>query len=253
MIENLKLKSLTKQSALVIFTAMIMPGLIASSPAQAQTQMQACCQAKAPGTISISATGTVHQAPDQAQVSAGVVTQASTAQEAMRANAALMNSTFEALQRAGIEPRHIQTSQMSLQPRYDRMDRQAPRINGYEARNQVTAKTHNLEQVGAMLDALVSAGVNTINGVEFMVQDPSKARAQARQIAIKAAKAKAEDMARAANVRLGPIISMSENSHNFEPRPMMMSARSMDEAPTPIAAGEQALSVSVNMTFEIIQ
>lgn len=205
------------------------------------------------GKISVSATGKSYQAPDVATVSAGVVTQAATAQDAMRANARKMNSIFDALKAAGIQQRHIQTSQLALNPQYDYKDRRTPRISGYEARNTVTAKSEDLDQVGPMLDALVSAGANNINGISFGIKDSEGAKSEARREAVKDARRKADEMATAAGVRLGRILHMSESSHNMpQPRPMMraMAMESADMA-TPIAGGEQTLAVTVSITYAI--
>jgi len=206
------------------------------------------------GKIHASGTGMAAQAPDQASVSAGVVTEGATAGEAMRKNAALMTSTFAALKKAGIAERNIQTSQMSLQPRYDYQNRQKPRITGYEVRNTVSAKSEDLEKVGPMLDALVAAGVNNINGVNFSIKDSKSAKDKARVDAIEAAKVKAEGMAKAAGVRLGKILEISESGgHNPRPQPMMMRAMADTAESTPIAAGEQTLSVTVSITYAIDQ
>ena len=206
------------------------------------------------GKIYASGTGHAAQAPDQASVSAGVVTEGATAGEAMRKNAALMTSTFAALKKAGIAERNIQTSQMSLQPRYDYQNRQKPRITGYEVRNTVSAKSEDLEKVGPMLDALVEAGVNNINGVNFSIKDSKSAKDKARIDAIEAAKEKAESMAKAAGVRLGRIVEIREGgSSNPRPQPMMMARGMAADESTPIAAGEQTLSVTVNLTYAIDQ
>ncbi len=206
------------------------------------------------GKLYVSATGNAAQAPDVASVSAGVVTQAPTAADAMRANAELMNSAFAALKKAGIEKRNITTSQMSLQPQYDYQNRKAPRITGYEVRNTISAKSYNLDDVGPMLDALVSAGVNNINGVTFSIKDSKSAKNKAREQAIKDARTKAESMAKAAGVSLGKVLEIRE-SGNSRPQPTMYMARSMSDSAqsTPVAAGEQTLSVTVNITYALDQ
>ena len=205
--------------------------------------------------IQVSATGQSFMAPDMASVSAGVVTQGKTAREAMFGNATKMTRVFEELEAAQIEKKHITTSQLSLKPRYNYQNRQSPKIDGYEARNTVTAKTHNLDNVGAMLDALVKAGVNNINGVQFSVKDPKAAQEKAREDAILEAKAKAEAMAKAAGVKLGNLKSLTESRGNFSPQPVAYARASLDSASvsTPISAGEQSLSITVNMTYEIKQ
>lgn len=205
-------------------------------------------------TLTVSASSDVAAAPDVASVSAGVVTNGLDAADAMAKNASLMSAAFEQLKAAGIEPRNIQTSQLSLQPKYDYQNRQSPRITGYEARNTVMARTYDLDNVGSMLDALVKAGVNNINNVEFGVRDPKAAKTIARDAAIKEARAKAQAMAISAGVRLGPLQSLSE-SGSSRPQPMMMAQRSMamDSPPTPVSGGEQSISVTVKMVYEIAQ
>ncbi len=206
------------------------------------------------GTLYVSATGQVSQAPDQASVSAGVVTQAPDAASAMRQNAAQMSAAFKALKEAGIKQRDIQTSQMSLRPQYDRENRKAPRITGYEVRNTVTARTEKLEKVGAMLDALVSAGINNINGVTFSIRDSKSAKDKARLEAISAARIKAQAMAKAAGVSLGKVLEIRENTGGFRPEANLLQVRAFSDAsPTPIAAGEQTLSVTVNISYALDQ
>ena len=205
--------------------------------------------------IQVSATGTANMAPDMATVSAGVVTQGKTAREAMFGNATKMTRVFEELEASGIEKKNITTSQLSLQPKYNYQNRQAPKIEGYEARNTVSAKTYNLDNVGAMLDALVKAGVNNINGVQFSIKDSKAARDKAREDAIREAREKAESMAAAAGVKLGKLKSLSEGGGNFNPRPVpyAMEARAVGGASTPVAAGEQSISVTVNMSYDIVE
>jgi len=204
--------------------------------------------------IQVSATGTTNMNPDMATVSAGVVTQGKTAREAMFGNATKMTRVFEELEAAGIEKKHITTSQLSLKPKYNYQNRQAPKIDGYEARNTVSAKTYNLDDVGAMLDALVKAGVNNINGVQFSIKDSKAAKDKAREDAIREAREKAESMASAAGVKLGKLKSLSESGGNFRPQPVAyaLEARSAG-ASTPVAAGEQAISVTVNMSYDIAE
>ena len=204
--------------------------------------------------IQVSATGTTNMNPDMATVSAGVVTQGKTAREAMFGNATKMTRVFEELEAAGIEKKHITTSQLSLKPKYNYQNRKAPKIDGYEARNTVSAKTYNLDDVGAMLDALVKAGVNNINGVQFSIKDSKSARDKAREDAIREAREKAESMASAAGVKLGKLKSLSESGGNFRPQPVAyaLEARSAG-ASTPVAAGEQAISVTVNMSYDIVE
>lgn len=203
-------------------------------------------------TLNVSATGQTAAAPDRATVSAGVVQQGKTAREAMFSNATLMTAVFDELEAAGIPKSDITTSQLSLRPQYDRRDRNKPTIKGYEARNTVTVKSDDIEQVGPMLDALVRAGVNTINQVQFSVKDPKAALSKARKDAIRDAREKAESMAEAAGVKLGPLLSLNESGGRNGPQPVYArSANFASDASTPISAGEQTLSVTVNLSYGI--
>ena len=204
-------------------------------------------------SLNVSATGYADAASDRATVSAGVVQQGKTARQAMQGNATLMTAVFDELEAAGIKKSNITTSQLSLRPQYDRRDRNKPTIKGYEARNTVTVKSDDIEQVGPMLDALVRAGVNNINQVQFTVKDPKNALDKARKDAIREAKEKAKGMAEAAGVKLGPLLSINEsNRGGVSPQPMMMRARlESADAVTPISAGDQTLSVSVNLSYGI--
>jgi len=207
--------------------------------------------------IQVSATGTSAQLPDVATVSAGAISEGKTAREAMIGNATKMTAVFDALIDAGIDEKNITTSQLSLQPRYsyerNQQGRNTPRIDGYEARNTVTVKSYDIEDVGVMLDALVKAGVNNINNVQFSVKDPKAAKAEARDAAIKEAREKAQAMAKAAGLKLGDLTSLSESGGGFSPRPLQQYSRAVtsESISTPVSAGEQTLSVSVNMIYEI--
>lgn len=209
---------------------------------------------QAAAQLTVAATGTADVSPDQAIVSAGVVSQGKSAREAMMANATLMTAVFDELTAAGIDRKNVTTSQLSLQPQYNYQDRRAPKIERYESRNTVTVKSDDLDQVGAMLDALVRAGVNNINQVQFTVKDPKSARDTARDNAIAEAREKAKAMADAAGVKLGPLMSLNETSGSRPmPVPMMAMRAEADfgGATTPMSAGEQTLSVTVNMSYKI--
>lgn len=208
-----------------------------------------------PAQIYVSGQGTSSRVPNQAVVMAGVVTNAPTASEAMRANAAKMNAVFDQLKSVGIKQRDIQTSQLSLQPQYDYKGRGSksgePNIIGYEARNTVSARTDDIENAGKLIDAVISAGVNNINGINFSIKDDKAARSEARAAAVKDARAKAEQLASAAGVRLGRVLEIREGGGQHQPRPMMMARGMAAESATPIAAGEQQVSVQVSISYAI--
>ena len=207
-----------------------------------------------PTTLSFAVTGEVDRAPDMATVSAGVVTESRSAQRAMQENRERMNQVFAAIRGAGIAERDIQTSGVRLAPQYVYEDNRRPRISGYQASNRVTIRVRDLKDLGEVLDGLVAAEANDINGPNFSIDDPSAALNEAREAAMAEAMARASLYANAAGMQVKRIATINE-SGGARPQAMpMMMARAemaMDAAPTPVAAGEMTLSVTLTLEFEL--
>ena len=197
----------------------------------------------APGAtrLDLVAEGSVTRVPDVAQVGAGVVTQGRTAGGAMSDNAARMAATVAALRKAGVEPRDIQTSAINLAPQYRYADNQPPVLTGYQASNQVTVRLRDVARAGSVLDALVAAGANQINGPTLMVDKPEAALDEARGLAVTAARRRAELYARAAGLKVTRILAISENGDGMPlpPMPMIMMASRGKAADTSVEAAEE--------------
>jgi uncharacterized protein len=207
-----------------------------------------------PTTLQINATAEVRAVPDNAMISAGVMTQEKTAKDAMQANAERMSAVMAAIKAAGIEARDMQTSGISLQPQYRYAENQPPTLIGYQANNNVNVRIRKIDSIGPVMDALVAKGANQINGPTFMLSNEEAALDQARKDAVARARKRAELYAEAAGLRVKRILSISEGGGMAQPMPMqvrpMMEAKSA-MADTPVAPGETALSVTVNMVFEL--
>lgn len=226
---------------------LVLPLLLAAAPLAAQT-------APVPTTLSISADSKVERAPDVADMSAGVVTQAKTAAEAMRGNAEQMTAVIAALKRAGVADRDVQSSSLSLQPQYRYQDGQAPVLTGYQASNQVSVRVRKLADMGRVIDTLVAAGANQVNGPNFRVDKPDAALDEARAAAVAKARARAELYAKAAGMHVARILSIAETGGGEPPiHPVPMYARAMSKvaADTPVAPGEVELNAGVNVVFEL--
>jgi uncharacterized protein YggE len=198
--------------------------------------------------------GTVTRVPDIAMIGAGVVTQANSAAAAMADNARRMDATLASLRAAGVAARDIQTSTLSLSPRYVYDDNQPPRIAGYQASNQVTVRFRDLAKAGTILDALVAAGANQIDGPNLSVDKPEAALDEARTQAIATARQRADLYARAAGLSVKRIVEISESGAIEPQRPMPMFAmakRAGAAADTAIEPGEQKLGVNLAVTFEL--
>ena len=202
-------------------------------------------------TISVTGQGQASAVPDQAMLSAGVATIAHTADAALADNARKMTAVFAALKAAGVPERAIQTSNFSVSPQYSNNNNDAQRITGYQVSNQVDVTLDDTKKLGPAIDALVAAGANQINSVNFGLRDNSALMTKAREAAMADARQRAETLARAGSVGVGAVLTISEGSTET-PRPVMYRAVAMSAAaPTPTAAGEESVSVTVNVTYEL--
>ncbi|WP_062793156.1 SIMPL domain-containing protein [Sphingobium herbicidovorans] len=223
----------------------------------------------------VSGEGQSRRIPDVAVFSAGVVTQGRTGGEALGANATRMNEVVTALKRAGIADLDIQTSALSLQPQYSNPEQeaqiraritrepyippaqlQAPRIIGYEARNNVQVRVRKLGQMGRIIDTLVQAGANQVDGPSFTLDEPKAALDEARAEAVREARSRAELYARAAGLRISRILSISEGG-GYYPQPIVVTGRmggappAPPPPPSPVAPGELMLGATVSVQFAL--
>jgi uncharacterized protein YggE len=217
-------------------------------PAQAQTQTDGKMQR----TITVSASGTVEAAPDQARIQTGVVSEAETAAQALTANSAAMSKLIAGLKETGVEARDIQTSQFRVEPRYTNPQdgRSAPAIDGYRVVNEVNVLVRDLPKLGATLDALVRLGANQMNGMAFEVSKAETLKDEARKQAVANAQRRAQLLATAAGAEVGEVISMSEEVTHGGPRPYAM-ARAAKAEMVPVESGTETLEARVAITWAL--
>ena len=206
-------------------------------------------------TIVVTGEGEVLGKPDQAHMTTAVVTQAPTAQAAAEENATAMTRVMSALSMLGIPPNKIQTSNYSIQPQYAPLSAATSggqrNITAYQAINQVTVIVDDLSRLGSVSDTLVRSGANQVGGISFGIADPKPLADRARTAAVNDAMAKARTLATAAGVRLGPMLTLQEGPGLVRPGPFL-AARALEAAPpTPVAIGEEPITVAVTMTFGI--
>ncbi|HXH01645.1 MAG TPA: SIMPL domain-containing protein [Xanthomonadaceae bacterium] len=209
----------------------------------------------ADGTLlSVSAQAEARRVPDVATLSAGVVTQAADANTALRENAEQMSRVVAAIKAAGIAERDVQTSGISVQPQYRYAENQPPKITGYQASNTVNLKVREIGKLGRVLDALVAQGANQVNGPSFEIDKPEPAYDEARRAALDKAKARAAMYAEALDLRVRRIVSINEGGGGFQPPMPMMRTQAMDamaSKETSVSPGENTLSVSLDVVFEL--
>ncbi len=206
---------------------------------------------KMPRSISVTGHGEVRAAPDMAVVSIGVSSHAETARAALSANSEAMTRIMASLKTGAIPEKDIQTSNFSVQASYDFSNNAQPRLTGYDVSNSVSVMVRALEGLGALLDQVVSAGSNQINGITFAVSAPDAAMDKARELAAADALRKAKLYARSMSFQMGGVLNLTE-TRNFQP-PMFAKDARMESmaADVPVAPGEQVLTVDVSITWAI--
>ncbi len=121
-----------------------------------------------------------------------------------------MTKVVAALKKAGIADRDIQTSSLNVSPQYVYEQNQPPKLNGYQASNQVTIQVRDLTKLGQTVDATVGAGATNVGGISFGLQNLQAAEDAARLDAVKALQAKADLYARATGYKIVRMVTLGE-------------------------------------------
>jgi uncharacterized protein len=236
----------------------------AATPALAQQSIPVPAIAEGHTLLTVSAEGSTNRQPDLAVFNAGVTTQGATAAAALSANSTAMARVIAALKSAGIAERDIQTSNLNLNPIYAQprrnpdgtVDEPERRIVGYSANNTVSVRQRKLDNYGRVIDTLVAAGANEINGPNFQLDESDAALDEARRNAMKTARERAQLYATAAGLRVVRIVSISESGGFYQPMPVF--ARRMESAmapppppPAPVQPGELELKANVTVLYEL--
>lgn len=203
------------------------------------------------GVITVTGEATVEAVPDMATISLGVTTMGDTAAAAMAANTTALTAVMARLKAAGIDDRDLQTSNLSLNPNWTSDGNGNSKISGYMASNQLSVRVRALDSLGGVLDAVISDGANTLNGITFDVSAPRPAQDAARKAAVEDAKARAALLVEAAGGKLGKIVSITEGAGFSGPMPMFRTEAAMSAVP--VAAGQIGMTSSVTISFEIAE
>lgn len=214
-------------------------------------------------TVSTSGTATVKVNPDKVSVTIGVETRGETAEEAVAANAGLMEKVLAALKDLGIADDQISTNWYSVYPVYEwrsppcieiypQPPECAPKneITGYSASNSVTVTLDANADVGEVIDTAVAAGATNVNGAYFFVSTERQEDIRESLIAdaIANARSRADKAAEAVNREITGVKSINVNDVYF---PVFYKDFSVAEgaSSTPILPGQQEISQTVQVTF----
>lgn len=204
-------------------------------------------------SIRVQGAGGIDARPNQAVVLAAVVDQEARAGDALEANSRKMGGVLKKLTEFAVAETDIRTRGFSVTPIFER--RQAgtatPRIIAYRVVNRIEVKVRALGRIGALLDALIAAGTDRLDGIQFSITEPAPLADKARLRAMADARRKAELYAQAAGVRVGRVLEIAEQGVSVA-RPRLMQATEMRaRAAVPVSPGEQRVSANVTVVYEI--
>jgi len=201
-------------------------------------------------TINVSGEGKIKVTPDQAAISISVETKGAKAVDVKKENDTKIDAVLKYIKKMTIAKEDFQTQRVSLYPNYDYEKKKT----SYIATQTVYVLLKDLNKYDALMDGLVDLGINRIDNVEFKSSKIDQLQSDARKLAIKDAKAKAEDFVSVLNQKVGKALTISDNSQvNYPPRPMYeMKTMAMADGAAPretLATGEIELVVNVSVSF----
>lgn len=185
-------------------------------------------------TVTVTGTGFAEVAPDRATLQMSIVAREKTVDAAQQIAADVTNKVLQMTDRLRIDREQVDTTGASVRPNYRwNRDKEEQELIGYIAERQIRVQIEDLEQLGAVIEGAVSAGVNQVSPPQL---DSSKRKAthrRALRAAAEDAKANANELAKALGARLGPVISISSGAAT--PRP-----------PVPYAANMRAMAAEAD-------
>ena len=218
--------------------------------------------------ITVSGEAVVYVQPDKIIVSLGIETSDRDIEVAKNKNSELLKKAVAAIKGCGIEERAIQTDNVSIEPRYRDTYRREDFL-GYYVRNSFAVTLTDVAKVEGLITAVLKAGVTNIHGVDFQTTELRKHRDRARELALKAAKEKARDMAGVLGQGVGKALQINEDQSyggwwyysgwRGGGRDYGMAQNTMQEMPAAgsseitdtVALGKIGIRGRVNVTFEL--
>jgi uncharacterized protein len=200
--------------------------------------------------VMVAGHGSVEAAPDIGHVFTGVVTEATTAREALSTNKAALRKVIDGLKAAQVPANDIHTDQFQIQPRYKSYkDRSTQQVEAYVIRSRIEVRVCDLAQLGAILDQIVTLGANEGVGISFSVSNAESLKDEARKKAVENAIHRAQLLAEASGAMLGPVLTITEEViHPPHLRPTMARA-GMPTDNVPVEGGSETLVVRVEVSF----
>lgn len=206
--------------------------------------------------FTIEGEGKVSGTPTLAELSFGLLSEGSDVAKIQQENTTKVNAMIAAVKELGVAKADIQTSQYTINPKYDYKDGTS-KIIGYQVSQSLNLKLRDLSKIGDVLTKVGQMGGNQVNGPTFTIDDPSLLKQEARMKALEDARKKAEALSSVLGVKIGRVVTFTESSNNPGPMPVMYREMAAMDAAVPVAnptiqAGSLDVMSNVSVTFEVL-
>ena len=200
--------------------------------------------------INVSGEGKVKVIPDEATIAVTVETKGNNAKDVKKQNDVKIEAVLKFIKKMNLAPADFKTQRVALNPQYDFEKKKS----SYNATQTIEILLRDLSKYDELMDGLVSEGINRIDNVTFQSSKMAQYESEARKLAIKDAKMKAEDYVSVLGQKVGAAFTITDNSQTYNPRPMYAAMKSMESsdmsAPREtLAVGEINITANVNVTF----
>ena len=200
--------------------------------------------------INVNGEGKIKVVPDQVSISATVETKGNNVKDIKKQNDEKIDAVLKFIKRMNIPTADFKTKQVSLNPQYDYEKKKT----SYNAVQTIEIILKDLTKYDELMEGLVQQGINRIDKVSFESSKLAQYQSEARKIAIKDAKAKAEDYVSVLGQKVGKAITISDNSQIYQPQPMYAGMRMKESADASasnetLAIGEIEITANVSVSF----
>lgn len=205
-----------------------------------------------PRLITVTGEADIKVVPDEVVLTLGVETSDKVLAMAKSQNDARIRQLLALTQKAGIDPQHVQTDQMNIEPRYRDGYEQRDFI-AYFVRKNIVITLKDLSRYESLISEILESGVDYVHGIQFGTSELRKYRDQARLQAIRAAQDKAVSMASQLEQTVGKpykIIEEQETAGGWATGQRMMLDAGGGGGPT-IAPGQLIVTGRVTVSFEL--
>ena len=200
--------------------------------------------------ISANGEGKVKVTPDQASISVTVETKGNNAKDVKKQNDTKIDAVLKFIKKMNVAPADFKTERVALNPQYDYEKKK----HNYNATQTIVILLRDLGKYDELMEGLVNEGINRIDAVTFQSSKLAQYQSEARKLAMKDAKLKAEDYVSVLGQKVGKALTIVDNSQTYYPQPMyamMRKSEAMDvnEPRETLALGEITITANVMVSF----